>query len=267
MNTSQSGLFDAPAPASPATPVPYTGKIIYETRGKAREYRELSANLYTGCDHGCLYCYAPNVLQRNREVFHTDVRVRTDVLRLLEKDAVGYERAGEKRQILFCFTCDPYSPAIHDTGVTRQALEILKEHDLHFCTLTKGGHRALRDLDLFTPADSFATTLTSWNDAISLHWEPNAALPGARMETLRKFHDAGIPTWVSLEPVLNPDDVILLIRKTAPYVDQYKVGVLNYHPHAKEIDWKDFGFRVMELLEKLGKKYYLKEDLRKAMGM
>ena len=32
---------------------------IYEPKGAAREYAELACNLYTGCNHGCLYCYAP----------------------------------------------------------------------------------------------------------------------------------------------------------------------------------------------------------------
>ena len=33
--------------------------IIYEPRGKAAEYSPLAANLYAGCGHGWLYCYAP----------------------------------------------------------------------------------------------------------------------------------------------------------------------------------------------------------------
>ena len=38
--------------------------IIYEPRGKAREYSELAANLYTGCSHGCRYCYCPAILRK-----------------------------------------------------------------------------------------------------------------------------------------------------------------------------------------------------------
>jgi DNA repair photolyase len=47
------------------------------------------------------------------------------------------------------FTSDPYHPG--DTSLTRAALEILIEYGLGFCTLSKGGTRALRDIDLFRP--------------------------------------------------------------------------------------------------------------------
>jgi len=140
---------------------------------------------------------------------------------------------------------------------------VLHAAGLHVCTLTKGGTRALRDLDLFTPADSFATTLTSLDDATSLRWEPGAALPADRIEALRRFHAAGIPTWVSLEPVLDPDETMEIICRTADAVDEFKVGVLNYHPRAREIDWYRFAREVVGLLESLGKKYYIKQDLRK----
>ncbi|MFZ5453843.1 MAG: hypothetical protein ACOZF2_18480 [Thermodesulfobacteriota bacterium] len=33
--------------------------IIYEPRGKAREYSPLAANLYRGYAHACVYCFAP----------------------------------------------------------------------------------------------------------------------------------------------------------------------------------------------------------------
>ena len=43
--------------------------VIYETRGRAREYCELAANLYRGCSHGCIYCYAPSATYKTRENF------------------------------------------------------------------------------------------------------------------------------------------------------------------------------------------------------
>ena len=61
---------------------------------------------------------------------------------------------------MLSFTTDPYPPAHHE--LTRWTLEQLAAHGLAFCTLTKGGARALRDIDLFRPErDAFASTPTS----------------------------------------------------------------------------------------------------------
>lgn len=49
-------------------------KPIYEPKGKAKEYGDLSINIYTGCPHRCFYCFAPNVLHRDREKFHSEIK-------------------------------------------------------------------------------------------------------------------------------------------------------------------------------------------------
>jgi DNA repair photolyase len=130
-----------------------------------------------------------------------------------------------------------------------------------FQVLTKSGSCALQDIGLYGPNDAFASTLTFIKPEDSKKWEPNAALPEDRMATLRKFHEAGIHTWVSLEPVIDPDQTLELIRATHEYVDLYKVGKLNYVK--SEIDWRMFGARAIKILESLNKSYYIKSDLAK----
>lgn len=48
-------------------------KPIYEPKGKAKEYGDYALNIYTGCPHRCFYCFAPNVLHKDREAFHTNI--------------------------------------------------------------------------------------------------------------------------------------------------------------------------------------------------
>ena len=249
---------------APATP--FVGKIIYETKGRAREYRELACNLYAGCGHGCVYCYAPDVVRRDRTEFYGEPAPRSSILRNLEADARCYADAGEKRQVLFCFTSDPYQPADERYLLTRRAIETCHRYGLNVCTLTKGGSRALRDLDLFTPRDAFASTLTLLDAAQSLEWEPGAALPDDRLATLQAFHERGIPTWVSLEPVIDPAITLEIIRKSHKFVDEFKVGRLNYHPQANRVNWRKFALDAIEQLESLGCKYYLKHDLRRLLS-
>ena len=94
-----------------------------------------------------------------------------------------------------------------------------------FCILTKGGTRALRNLDLYRlDRDVFACTLTSLVDTFSKKWERNAALPGDRIAIIKTFHDAGIFTWVSLEPTLDCESSMEIVRSTHDFVDFYKVG-------------------------------------------
>jgi len=96
---------------------------------------------------------------------------------------------------------------------------------------------------------------------------------GARGSSARGSHGVtedsaqpGLWTWASLEPVIDPEQTLELIRATAEYVDLYKVGKLNHRPEARDIDWRDFVERVVGLLDELGKERYIKVDLRRYLS-
>jgi DNA repair photolyase len=231
--------------------------LIYEPAGRAREYAALACNIYRGCDHACSYCYAPAATRRATEQFRHP-EPRADFLHNLRKEARALKPT---EPVLLCFTCDPYQSLDGRLNLTRETILILHEYGHAVHILTKGGSRALRDIDRLGARDAFATTLTLLDDDGSLRWEPGAALPSDRIATIREYHAAGIPTWVSLEPVLNPAIALEIIRRTHEFVDLFKVGRWNYHPDAKLIDWATFAGDAVALLESLGKRYYVKKDL------
>lgn len=234
---------------------------IYAPKGQAGEYAPLAANPYRGCGHKCAYCYVPRVLKMERTEFDSIAITRPNFITGLIKDAEKYQALGLDGQVMLSFTTDPYHP--FDTTPTRRTLEILKEYGMAFCTLTKGGYRALRDLEMFRPdRDAFASTLTSLDDAFSLKWERGAALPGERMDTLKTFHDAGIFTWVSLEPTLDTASSLAIIERTHEFVDLYKIGRANYLPMTNSTDWREYTERIVELVNRLGVKHYIKKDLQ-----
>lgn len=242
--------------------MPVATSVIYEPRGKAREYAQLAVNLYRGCGHRCVYCYAPDSIHTTRESFHTP-EPRVNILEKLILDANKLHKEHETAPVLLCFTCDPYQPIDQRYQLTRKAIQALHSYNLNVMILTKGGQRAERDFDLLTGRDWFGVTLTNLDDGLSLKWEPGAALPDERIEGLFKAHVKGIKTWVSLEPVLYPEVTLDIIRKTHKFVDTFKVGMLNYHPRSKNIDWHKYVSDVRSLLSELKCDYYLKDDLRK----
>ena len=196
-----------------------------------------------------------------RAEFDAGAAVKENYLERLEKDARKYQAHGVTEQVLLCFSTDPYPPAHHET--TRRALEILIQHGLAFCTLTKGGSRALRDIDLFRPdRDAFASTLTNLDARFSRKWERAAADPDDRIATLRAFYDRGIFTWVSLEPTLDVEASLAIVDATHEFVDLYKVGRANYVGLTKTTDWRSYTLRMIEKLQRLGKAHYVKHDLQ-----
>lgn len=236
--------------------------IIYAPKGQAGEYAPLATNPYRGCGHGCAYCYVPLITKQPRPEFDTGAVERKDFGKRLMADAVKYEEAGITEQVMLSFTTDPYHTG--DTSLTRLTLETLKEYGLAFCTLTKGGTRALRDIHTFRPSrDAFASTLTTLDDRFSRKWERNAALPEDRIAALRAFHDKDIFTWISLEPTLDVEASLAIVDATHEFVDLYKVGRANY---LKEItrttDWEDYTVRMIDKMQDLGKDHYIKKDLQ-----
>ena len=123
----------------------------------------------------------------------------------------------------------------------------------------------MADFDLYGPNDAFATTLTYlMDDGKTLEIEPQAALPSDRIQAIRDAKGRGITTWVSLEPVLDPDESLALIDRTYEFVDLYKIGKLNHKNN--DTDWRSFGMKAIELCRQFNKPYYVKADLAKYLA-
>lgn len=237
-------------------------KPIYEPKGKAKEYGDYAINIYTGCPHECFYCFAPNVLHREREQFHKVIEPRKNIVEEVRKQIEREKITG--KLIHLCFTCDPY-PIGYDTTPTREIIKILKDSGNNVQILTKNGRDAMRDFDLLDSNDWFGVTYAGYNEFINVctpQEEPNTDNLIYRLNALSNAHFKGIKTWVSAEPVLNAEDVLNFIE-IADYVDLWKIGKLNYHP--SNIDWYKFGHDVEALCKKLGIDYYIKDSLRAEM--
>lgn len=237
--------------------------LIYEPKGKAREYSPLALNVYSGgCDHACRYCYCSG-MQKTFGRTWDRVPVPRDI------SGLAREAAKRSRQILISFIGDPYCEADIQHANTREALTILRTAGCSVAILTKGGKRCLRDLDLFLgwPGGRIkvGATLTFNAYALSREWEPGAADHENRIIALRELHAAGIKTWASIEPVIVSSESLAIIEASLPYVDAYKVGRWNHDKRANEIDWPAFAKQAINMIRVAGKALYVKIDLRKSL--
>lgn len=240
-------------------------RTIYEPKGKAREYSPLAVNFYKGCDHGCVYCYAPGIQRSSREEY-LNVKPREGLLEALERDAEKW--AGTDKQVLFNFMGDPYCVANDTHQITREALKIMLRHRIPVSILTKGGVRVWHDIDLieqFGDSIMVGQTITTMNVLMSWEWEPGARPSLERLMALRGLKNAGIPTWASFEPVIDVHHAIEAMKASLDEVDVYKVGKMNGHRTLTGCDdWTWFLGEVVAILRGAGKRFYIKESLRAA---
>jgi DNA repair photolyase len=239
-----------------------TMPVIYEPMGKALEYSELACNLYTGCLHKCRYCYCPAILRKSLEQWAENPKPRTNILKQLEKEA--QKISGETRHLLFSFMSDPYQDE-EAAFITRQALLLCeKYHFQNVQILTKAGFRAVKDFDLLKRNNwKFGSTIIFRDDKMRAEWEPGAPSIESRYAAVKIAKRQKIYTWVSVEPVIDTNESLKVLKDLTGYVDLWKVGKLNHFPDIeKNINWKNFYKDALSLLK--GQNVYWKKDLLKA---
>lgn len=225
-------------------------KPIYIPSGKAKEYGDYAINIYTGCPHRCYYCFAPSVLRRDKEIFHSHVEPRTGIVEAVKAQLVKEHITG--KLIHLCFTCDPY-PTGYDSTATREVIKALKESGNHVQILTKGD--GSRDFDLLDDGDWYGITISGASHDL----EHGAIKDGDRLSAM---YAAPCNHWISFEPVIHANYVTCLLKKVDKDV-RVKIGKLNYHP--SNINWADFGRRAEEICKSRGLDYYIKDGLRQEM--
>jgi len=108
----------------------------------------------------------------------------------------------------------------------------------------------------------FGQTILFCRERDRRRWEPNASTVRERFEAASTAHAAGVRTWVSVEPVIDPEQALYVIGGMSAVVDVWKVGKLNHDAEReKAIDWRDFLRRALEKLELQGAEYYIKDHL------
>ncbi len=169
---------------------------------------EQSINPYRGCEHGCIYCYArPQhsfVGLSPGQDFETRLFAKANAVELLrqELDAPGYVCS----PINIGSVTDAYQPIEKKWKLTRGLVEVLAQRRHPFSIITKSA-LVERDIDLLADASrsglaAVYITVTTLDSGLAVNWEPRAAAPWRRIETIRRLSEAGIPVGVMVAPIV-----------------------------------------------------------------
>lgn len=191
---------------------------------------DYALNPYTGCAHGCRYCYVPAVLHQPRSEL-TDVAAKINIPQVLRRELK------RKRQgiVGISTVTDPYQPAERRCKLMRKCLPLLHKRDMAIDMQTKSP-MVTRDIDLLQRFERAAVgvTITTFDEEMQRLLEPHAPSVGQRLDAIGELADSGIATYVFFGPVLPDlavDDVARCVQRFADAgADEVMVDTLHLKP-------------------------------------
>jgi DNA repair photolyase len=199
------------------------------TKSKLSDY---VINPYTGCQHGCKYCYATFIkrFQNIKEEWGNFCYVKVNCPDLLEKEL----EKNKSGSIWMSSVTDCYTPLEHKYKLTRKILETIavSPHKNKFSIeiLTKSA-LVRRDFGLLKELNAeLGMSLNSLDEKVSRIIEPLASSPKERVETLREAKKKGIRVYGFLSPVLPGITNLEELFKELHFCDYFWVELLNTKP-------------------------------------
>lgn len=187
-------------------------------------------NPYTGCGHACRYCYASFMRRftgHGGEAWGSFVDVKVNAAEMLETQLTS----SLEGTVLFGSVTDCYMPLERKYKLSRKCLEVFikKRGKLNVSVLTKGA-LITRDVDLLRAVNAeVGLTITTHDTKVARTFEPGASSPLERAKALTVLHDAGIPTYVFIGPILpGLTDFNAILHLIKGSVDSVMGEVLNF---------------------------------------
>jgi len=204
--------------------------IVEEVRAKSilskSQVYPYTLNPYTGCQHGCSYCYA-RFMKRvtgHKEPWGEFVDVKINAAELLRAEV----KKKKMDRVWISGVCDPYQPLEAKYRLTRQCLEILTQNRWPVIVQTRSP-LVLRDLDILkeAPGVEVGFSVTTADDSIRQLFEPHAPPIADRLQALEELHRAGIRTFAMIAPLLPGAEGLAELLKGK--VDSLLIDRMNYH--------------------------------------
>lgn len=210
--------------------------MLYQT---GVEYGDYTMNHIQGCAHGCLYpCYAFMLKKRFGIVKNYEAWIEpylvSNTLDLLDHEIPRLRNKIESVQL--CFSTDPFMfgyKEIEDMSVA--AIRKLNAAGIKCTVLTKGILPEV--LANLSPENEYGITIITLDEDFRKKMEPYSAPLNERLMALKKLHERGCKTWVSIEPYPTPNmieqDLSVILEKLS-FCDRIIFGRTNYSKKVTE---------------------------------
>ena len=225
------------------------GKLIYQPKGKAREYSPWACNLYNGCTNNCSYCYNKKGVG-SKLLGKEDVTLKNGFKDIEEahltfvKELDKYKDniLADGKGLFFNFVSDPF---LEETWVLN-----------YWCAqyaLRRGVPCVF--LSKKRPNDGFINFFAAVKDLVKVGFtltgmdelEPKADTNSERIEAILDLEKRGVHTWASIEPIINVDKSLdVLFRAYNAGCREFKIGVLSGKKEYTPRDILDFKNHVEE---------------------
>ncbi len=205
------------------------------------EYADFCINHVLGCAHGCTYpCYAMMMAKRFGKIKDykdwLEPKIVSNALGILDEEILKY-----RNQIDFvhlCFTTDPFMYGHSEVeDLSLQIIKKLNENGIKTTVLTKGAYpKVLAQKEQYGYNNEYGISVVSLNEGFKGRFEPFSASFEERIESLKYLHDAGLKTWVSIEPYPTPNIIeqdLSELLNAVSFVEKIIFGKLNYNFKAK----------------------------------
>lgn len=239
--------------------------MLYKT---GVEYGDYTMNHVLGCAHGCRYpCYAFLMARRFGKVKSYENWIEpylvSNTLEILDREIPRL--MSKIHSVHLCFTTDPF---MYEYGeierMSLAAIQKLNASGIKCRVLTKGLlPKALSDL---SSENEYGITLISLDEEYRARIEPGGASYQLRLGALKRLHDLGCKTWVSVEPYPSPNLIqqdLGEILEALSFTDKIIFGRTNYNKEVSAYKGHREFFdkqarKVIDFCKERGMQYHIK---------
>jgi DNA repair photolyase len=164
-------------------------------------------NPYTGCQFGCLYCYATftcRFVGQPRSSWGDFVYVKKNAVELAHRQLERWPDSRRQATVFFSSVTDPYQGIERRYRLTRGLLQAFARHQYpgKVTVLTKSP-LVLDDVEVLLQLNcEVGVTVTTDDDRLSRFLEVKAPAASRRLDTLKQLAARGVPTYAFVGPLL-----------------------------------------------------------------